>query len=203
MKTLVKIIPVFALFFLGALAGCKKDTIGNIGSNQGEENSYMSVKMTESSIASDAASSSVGYDITSVHVDISSVEVLFTDVGVNEEKEKPGWVRLNTSEGVYDLLTLQNNIAATIASDTKLQAGNISQLRIILGSDNSVVISGDSQHTLSVPNKEIRMYLDTFLKEGKHLVLTLGFDALNSIKEEQNGTFTLKPIVTIKDVTSY
>jgi hypothetical protein len=181
MKPFRNTLAVLTVMVIAAMTGCKKNGA----------NGYMSVIMTDAPAI-----------YTSVYVDIRSVEVHYT----NEQQGTSGWAKLNTNSGVYDLLKLQNNAAATIAANTKLPVGEITQLRLILGTNNSVIISGDSQHTLKVPseyNTGIKINVNSSITSGQQLVIILDFNAEKSIVAEGNGDFSLKPVIEIKSVVQY
>lgn len=190
MKTLKKIFAALTVIAIVAMAGCKKD-------NNAE--GYMAVKMSESRTTSGSTPADPGDPLifSSVNLDIASVEVHYA----NEAEGQSGWITLNTQAGIYDMLTLQNDVTATIAGDTKLPVGKITQLRLILGPNNSVVISGGIAHTLKVPSTEVKINVGSSVPADAHLEVTLDFDADKSIVVEGKGEFTLKPVIQVKSVT--
>src|SRR5882724_6605827 len=76
-----------------------------------------------------------GYD--AVYIDIQKVEVNVSgDTGTIR-----GWQTINLLHpGVYNLLNFKNGIDTLLAA-TDLPAGTLSQMRLVLGNNNSVVIN--------------------------------------------------------------
>jgi hypothetical protein len=72
-----------------------------------------------------------------VYLDIQSVQVkASTDASEND------WQTVNIGrKGVYNLLDFKNGLD-TVLGTVQLPAGHISQLRMVLGPNNSVVING-------------------------------------------------------------
>lgn len=179
---IIKIFAALTVISIAAMAGCKKDN---------NANGYMTVKMTDAPAA-----------YSSVNVDIVSVEVYYA----NEMQGTSGWVALNTNAGVYDLLKLQNNVTAVITPETRLPVGEITQLRLILGTNNAVFVSGDSEHLLqmsSAYNTGIEINVNTSVSSRQRLAITLDFNADKSIVVEANGDYSLKPVVYVKSVVNY
>src|SRR5579864_485077 len=73
-----------------------------------------------------------------VYIDVEKVEVnVSSDTGTSS-----GWQTLPLLHpGIYNLLNFRNGIDTVLAS-TSLPAGTLSQMRLVLGSNNSVVING-------------------------------------------------------------
>lgn len=184
MKRIKKIIAGLLVVTVAMVAGCKRENIGY---------GYMAVKISEARTIGGSESTA----LSGVNIDIKSVEVHYA----NEAEGSGGWVTINTNSGIYDLLLLQNDIMATIADDTKLPAGKITQLRLVLGPNNAVVISGDSEHFLKVPSAEIKINVDSYIPESLHLSIALEFDADKSIVIEGSGEFNLKPVIQVKSIS--
>jgi hypothetical protein len=194
MKTTAKIIAAFAIACVMVTTGCNKENNPGTGIGKG----YMAVNMTEERVGSgDTPSPPVVYN--ALYIDITSVEVHYSDM----RQGTAGWIALSTKAGIYDLLTLQNNITAAIADETTIPAGNITQVRLILGPNNSILIGGDAQQTLTVPSREIKINVKTEVATGKHYVIALAFDADKSVVVEGNGSFSLKPVIAVKSITSF
>lgn len=192
-KNFLSVAIITVMMALAAGMGCKKENPGA---------GYMNVQMSEARIASGSTSDASPNPVFSaVNLDIKSVEVHYA----NETQENSGWVSLNTNAGIYDVLMLQNDITATLAGDTKLPLGTITQMRLVLGPENSVLVSGDSQHMLTVPSGEesgIKINLNTTILSGKHTTIALDFDANASIVVQGNSEYKFKPVIRVKSVTT-
>ena len=133
-------------------------------------------------------------DFEKVLIDIQAVEV-HAEAWADNDNEN--WVTLNTNPGVYDLLQLTGGVSAVIADD-QFPAGTISQLRLILGENNAVVIDG-VEYELKVPSGStsgLKVLVQADLVEGIAYSILLDFDAAKSVVEAgSSGKFLLKPVI--------
>jgi hypothetical protein len=126
-------------------------------------------------------------DYEIVNIDIQAVEV---------HSDNGGWMTLDTNVDVYDLLTLTNGVETVIANDD-LPAGKVSQLRLILGDNNSVVVDEES-YSLTVPSGSesgLKLQMHAELTEGITYSVLLDFDAAKSIVATGSGKYILKPVI--------
>ncbi len=130
-------------------------------------------------------------DYEEVNIDIQSVEI-HTDSG----SQTSGWTTLDVKSGVYNILELTNGLDTLLAS-ADLPSGHISQIRLILGANNSLKVGGETK-PLSTPSAQqsgLKLNLDTDLVEGITYTITLDFDAARSIVKKGNGGYILKPVI--------
>lgn len=128
-------------------------------------------------------------DYEEVNIDIQSVEI-------NNGEGNSGWTTLDVESGVYNILELTNGLDTLLAS-TELPAGRISQIRLILGDNNSVKVNGVIK-PLSTPSAQqsgLKLNLQAELSEGITYTITLDFDAARSIVRRGNGSYSLKPVI--------
>lgn len=126
-----------------------------------------------------------------VNVDIEEIKVKLRD-------DSEGWVSLNTNAGIYNLLGLQNGVDTLLATGI-IPSNFVQEIRLILGSDNTVKVggqifplsmnSGDAERLMIKVNKSVSDAVDS---------LIIDFDAGLSIVLEGNGTYRLQPVITIK-----
>ncbi len=128
-------------------------------------------------------------------VDYDSVFVEI--VGVELHSESTGWISLNTQTGIYDLLELQNGVSASLVLPQDFPAGQISQVRFILGSNNSLFI-GPVEFPLELSSQDesgLKLNVHQYLAPGTLYTLIADFDASESIHVNGNGTYKLKPVI--------
>ncbi|HEY6899853.1 MAG TPA: DUF4382 domain-containing protein [Puia sp.] len=128
-----------------------------------------------------------------VYIDVQKVEVnVSSDSGTTS-----GWQTVAVLRpGVYNLLKFRNGIDTVLAA-ADLPAGKLSQMRLVLGNNNSVVINGQS-YPLKTPSAQ-----QSGLKFNIHSTLTseivyrlwIDFDAGRSIVTTGNGGYILKPVI--------
>lgn len=151
---------------------CKKDS-------NNSETSNLQVRLTDAPAAFDQ-----------VNVDIREVRVNFRD-------DSTGWVSLNTNAKVYNLLGLQNGVDTLLATGP-VQTGTVKEIRLILGSNNTVVVNRVS-YPLTIPSgSESGLKIKISKKLNATLeTLIIDFDAALSVKQEGSG-YKLRPVLRIK-----
>lgn len=126
-------------------------------------------------------------DYDAVLIDVQQVEI----------NTEAGWQTFPVIHpGVYDLLQLNNGLD-TLLCNGELPVGNISQIRLILGSNNSIVVNGVS-HALQTPSAQqsgLKINIHQTLEAGMVYKIWLDFDAGKSIVEQGNGGYLLKPVI--------
>jgi len=132
-------------------------------------------------------------DYEEVNVDIRSVQI--NKEGTDNES---GWLTLDhINPGVYNLLDFANGRDTLLAS-ASLPAGTISQIRLVLGDNNSLKLKDGRVVSLKTPSGQtsgVKLQINAELKEDVTYVLLLDFDAAKSIVARGNGQYNLKPVV--------
>lgn len=152
--------------------GCKKP----------ESTGHLTVKMTDAP-----------GDFEQVNVDIREVMV---------NVEGHGWVSLPTNQGVYDLLTLQNEITTVLVNQGELPAGHLNQFRLILGGSNTVKVNG-AYFPLATPSAQqsgLKINIGADVQANETYELLIDFDAAKSIVTEGNGGYSLKPVIVSEGI---
>ncbi len=110
-----------------------------------------------------------------------------------------GWIVLDSiSPGRYDLLLLQNGIDTLLAWDS-IPSGQLTQIRLILGPDNYVVVAGKKE-TLKTPSAQqsgLKLQVNYKLEPGLRYEFWLDFDADKSIVKKGNGGYNLQPVIRV------
>lgn len=105
-------------------------------------------------------------------------------------------VTLSVKKGIYNLLDFSNGVSTLIATDT-LDDAKVEQIRLILGTNNTVVIKGVS-YPLSTPSADqtgLKLQVHQTLHGGVLYSILLDFDANKSVIETGNGVYKLKPVI--------
>ena len=134
-------------------------------------------------------------DYEKVLIDIRSVEI-HTDANANDNSG--GWSTLgNINPGIYNLLDFSNG-RDTLLAASNLPAGRISQIRLILGPNNSLVLKDGTTKPLKTPSGQqsgLKVKIDADLVPDVSYVVLLDFDAAKSIVARGNGDYNLKPVI--------
>jgi hypothetical protein len=119
-------------------------------------------------------------------------------VGVEVHTDGNGWESMPVDTAVYDLLTLQNGVDTVLVTPQSLPSGRISQVRLLLGDSNSVVVAGTT-YPLSLSSQDetgLKCNVNAILQPNTAYQLMLDFDADQSVLQTGNGTYKLKPVVS-------
>lgn len=133
--------------------------------------------------------------------DYEEVLIDIQEVNINVGDEEGGWQSLENAEtGIFDILKLTNGEEAFLG-EIELPAGNLSQIRLVLGDQNSLTIDGESTD-LKVPSGSqsgLKVKVNTSIEAGVTYKLVLDFDASKSIvKAGNSGKYNLKPVIRAK-----
>lgn len=124
-----------------------------------------------------------------VLIDIQEMEVIAGDDQLRANLLRPG---------VYNLLDFTNGVD-TLLAEFNLEEGRLNQVRLILGSNNAVVVEGDtfSLFTPSAQQSGLKLNVQYELLAGIDYQFILDFDAKRSIVRRGNGQYLLKPVINI------
>lgn len=136
-----------------------------------------------------------------VNIDIQAIQIHSS----SNENEENGWKDMQLlNAGVYDLLQFNNGLD-TLLVDQDFPSGTVSQMRLILGTNNTVVIDGVS-YDLDTPSAQtsgLKFQIHDDFLAGIDYHLWIDFDAAHSIVETGNGKYKLKPVIrTFNEATS-
>lgn len=133
-------------------------------------------------------------DFDNVFVDVVGVEVKF-----ESDTTENNWIPLEgVNTGVYDLLELTGGVNVLLADNYEIPAGTLKQIRLILGSDNSIVIDGEtfSLATPSAQQSGLKIHVDQYLEPNINYTFLLDFDVDQSIVLAGNsGNINLVPVM--------
>lgn len=185
LKTFFLVVATVSLF--GYLNSCTE--------SDGERpTGKISVSMTDS-IADYLA---VNVDVQAIRVHVTSADSLTEDDSVSLDSSQ--WYELDTYAGVYNLLDFRDG-ADTLLAHGEIPVGNISQIRLILGENNSIVTLTDT-FALNIPSGStsgFKIMVNQELSDVGSLDLLFDFDAGKSVIVKGNGAFQLKPVLHLID----
>lgn len=167
------IVPVFAMLLI---VSCSKN----------RNKAHLTVKMTDQP-----------GDFDTVNVEVLEVQLHYSD-----DDGDGGWTVLETEAGNYDLLLLQDGLTAILAEDEEVPIGKLGQMRVILGSNNYVIVGGE-YHPLELSSQDktgLKFNLNATVAEDDHIEITFDFDAHESIILTGAGTYKLKPVLKVEDI---
>jgi hypothetical protein len=145
----------------------------------------------------DSKSAHLEVYLTDAPGDYQEVNIDIQNVQVNSGSGDGGWTSLDVHKGVYNILELTNGVD-TLMADGEFPVGKISQIRLILGNNNSIKINNQviALSTPSAQQSGLKLQVNTELKDGITYRLLLDFDAARSIvKAGASGRYNLKPVI--------
>lgn len=175
------VVSASMLFF----SACSKDESSNSGKSK------LTVYLTDDPAIYDE-----------VNIDIQDIQV---NASADAAETGAGWVSVPLARpGVYNLLDFRNGLDTLLASK-ELPAGKISQIRLVLGTNNSVVLNGVS-HPLETPSAQqsgLKLNVHADLVADIEYRLWIDFDAGRSIVTTGSNKYILKPVIrTYTEATS-
>ncbi len=166
-----------------AVLGAFLSACGSSGTSS--DSGIMSVRLV------DAPSS--GY--AEVNVDVRTVEI----------RSDGGWVTLGTPDRVVNLLSLTGGVYDTLVDGAPLPAGHYGQMRLVLGSRNTVKLLDGTVAPLKVPSGQqsgVKLTVSFDVQPGTTADVYLDFDAHRSIFVHEagaSGKYILRPTVRAYD----
>jgi hypothetical protein len=186
MKMEARILAAIAGLGLVALLGCGGSSgYGASSVNTGNGTGAMNVHLVDGPIA--------GY--TAITVNIQAVAIAANGT----------WTTLATPDKTVNLLSLVGGVEERLASGASLPTGHYDQMRLILGSGNSVSLADGSTHDLKVPSgmqSGIKLNVSFDVAAGTTKDVFIDFDAAHSIQVVQagmSGQYILRPTVRCFD----
>jgi len=138
----------------------------------------------------------VSIELTDAPGDYEAVFVDVQDVVIKYNGEVEDVFIDDVDAGVYNLLELTGGVSVVLA-DEELPVGSISQIRLVLGDDNTIVVDGETfpLQTPSAQQSGLKIQVNETLEGGIFYEFLLDFNVEESIVEQGNGGYLLKPVI--------
>jgi hypothetical protein len=107
-------------------------------------------------------------------------------------------IDLDVNAGIYNLLDFTNG-KDTLIVDQEIPSGTLSQIRLILGSNNTLKI-GANTHDLKTPSAQqsgLKLNIHADFQQGVAYEYMIDFDAARSIVATGGGKYILKPVMKV------
>jgi len=127
-------------------------------------------------------------DYQEVNIDVVSVRVIIND----------SLIKLPTNAGIYNILDFVNGKDTLLVED-EIPAGYLSQIRLVLGEDNTVMRDGliFNMKTPSAQQSGLKLNVHEDIHPGISYAYVLDFEAEKSIVRTGNGRHQLKPVIRV------
>lgn len=140
-------------------------------------------------------------DYDHVYVDVKDVMIKMSSIDMDDDVEvdEEGWQSLNAiNTGVVDLLDLTGGVNVLLVDNYEILAGELEEIRLILGDDNTIVIDGETfdLKTPSAQQSGLKIKVDETLQAGFGYTFILDFNVDKSIVMAGNSdNINLKPVM--------
>ncbi len=117
----------------------------------------------------------------------------------DDELEDEGWKVIFNDTLIVNLLDYQNGATLDLG-EVDLEAGQYDEMRLVLGDENTVVLSSGSTATLNTPSGQssgIKIKINAAIDADEVYELIIDFDASQSVVARGNGEFNLKPVIRV------
>lgn len=141
----------------------------------------------------------INVSMTDAPASFQAVTVNITEIDIhkNGADSSSGWQTISTQPTTVNLLDLANGKTKLLGSNT-IDAGDYSQIRLILGGNSTVTTMDGTTHALTVPSGSqtgIKVNANISVSAGETFNLLLDFNAASSVHQTGNGRFMLKPVI--------
>jgi hypothetical protein len=146
----------------------------------------------------DNESTTLKVRMTDAPIDAEEVNIDLLQVRANFRNDSSGWVDLNTTAGIYDLLGLQNGVDTLLAVGV-LPSNSLQEIRFVLGPNNTIKVNG-TVYPLVIPSgaeSGLKLKINKRLNSPIDSIL-IDFDAALSIHQDGPGDYKLRPVLKVK-----
>ena len=186
MKTLKKLKLIFPLLVLTFLMSCDDTKSSDVA----KEVSTISIRLVDAP-----------GDYEAVNVEIIDVMIKMDD----DNDDDNGWLSLEANNETVNLLDFTGGFSKVLVEKFPIPAGTLSQMRLVLGDGNTIVIEGENNESeafdLKTPSAQqsgLKLKVNTLIEEGFTYDFVLDFDVEKSIVHAGNsGNIILKPVLYV------
>ena len=140
-------------------------------------------------------------DYDNVFIEVLDVMVKMDEESEEEDEDEEGssWQSLEAiNTGIYDLLDLTGGINVLLVDDFQIPSGELNQLRLVLGENNTIVIDGETfdLKTPSAQQSGLKINVNQTLEPNISYTFLLDFMVDESIVMAGNSdNIILKPVI--------
>ena len=145
-------------------------------------------------------------DFKAVNVEVVDVMIKMDD----DSDGEGGWMSLDVQNATVNLLDFTGGISQVLVDRFPIPAGTLSQMRLVLGDGNTIVIENNSEedieYDLKTPSAQqsgLKLKVNAVIEEGFTYDFILDFDVEKSIVIAGNsGNIILKPVLYVSTEVS-
>lgn len=130
-------------------------------------------------------------NITHANITISQVQVHMSAGGGNNTTA--GWYTIVNESQTFDLIALTN--VTEFFGSANLSIGMYTQIRLTV--ESCVITVNGTEYDCMIPSGAIKLIKPFVLRANETTILTLDFDAQESISETGNHTYKFQPVIKV------
>jgi len=139
-------------------------------------------------------------NVTSINITASAVEIHRAgneqEQEQNQSEEQEGeWISLNITDSSFDLIALREGGLEQLLAEGNVTAGHYTQIRMTIAKVE-VTLNGETKNA-TVPSNELKFVRPFDIVGGQTTILTLDFDADESVTVTGAGKVIVRPVVTL------
>lgn len=159
------------------------------------ENKNQNLELNKATVSVNLIGTQADFDL--VNIEILDVQIKVID----DESISNCWLSLNANgKGIYNLLNLTEGSEAKLVNNLKIPAGEIYEVKLVLGDNNTIVIDGktlplvmNSEHA-----KGLIVRTENDLKINSNYSFSINFDVKKSIlKTYIKDLIILSPVLSV------
>ncbi|SDB60199.1 protein of unknown function [Flavobacteriaceae bacterium MAR_2010_188] len=179
MKYLTALKSIFSVLLIMSFLGC----------SPGEDNRISE----KANVSVTLKASNSKFDVVNIEINDVLLKV------IDDDSEPKCWLSLNAiSNGIFNFSDLANGESLNLVSNKQIPKGQVFQMWLNLGKNNSVVIDG-KEHELSTPSfhqSGLRIEASKYLNAGGNYTFNLEFRIDESIIQTNVEDYiVLKPVI--------
>ena len=127
-------------------------------------------------------------DYQQVNIDVVGINIIMND----------SLIELGTNQGIYNVLEFVNG-RDTVLVDEEIPSGFVSQIRLILGENNTVMIDS-TVYNLKTPSAQqsgLKLNVHQELLGGEAYAYVIDFIVEKSVIKTGNDNYILKPVIRV------
>ncbi|UKM65703.1 DUF4382 domain-containing protein [Flavobacteriaceae bacterium GSB9] len=140
-------------------------------------------------------------DYKAVNVEVVDVMIKMDD----DSEDENGWMSLDAQNETVNLLDFTGGISKVLVDKFPIPAGTLSQMRLVLGDGNTIVMENDAEedveYDLKTPSAQqsgLKLKVNSVIEEGYTYDFILDFDVEKSIVMAGNSdNIILKPVLNL------
>ena len=140
-------------------------------------------------------------DFKAVNVEVVDVMIKMDD----DNDDDSGWTSLEAENEIINLLDFTGGISKVLVDRFAIPAGTLSQMRLVLGDGNTIVVENDLEEdeefdlkTPSAQQSGLKLKVNAVIEEGYAYDFILDFDVEKSVVIAGNsGNIILKPVLYV------